>query len=191
MSGWAAAIGGGLQLAGGLYQNRQSEQSAKVNRQFQERMVRNAYQYAMEDMKKAGLNPMLAFSQGGSKPVSGAMPNYENVASGVTNSAVAAATAIETVKNMREQNRNIAADTELKDEQAMAQRELSALYQQQTANATQDYMIKDPEVDFMRDYGNLYVPWMKGFNAAGAATGAIGGAVGGAIRGVKKLMRGK
>jgi hypothetical protein len=40
--------------------------SAKVayeNRKFQERMTKNRYQYQMEDMRKAGLNPILASGQ--------------------------------------------------------------------------------------------------------------------------------
>ena len=41
-----------------------------TNREFQERMTRNRYGYQMEDMRSAGLNPMLAFqnSPPGSPP---------------------------------------------------------------------------------------------------------------------------
>lgn len=45
---------------------------------FQERMSGSAYQRAMLDMEKAGLNPMLAFSQGGASTPSGAMATEQS-----------------------------------------------------------------------------------------------------------------
>jgi len=53
--------------------NAASAQQAHNQMAFQERMRDTQYQTAVEDMKKAGLNPMLAYSQGGAGTPTGAM----------------------------------------------------------------------------------------------------------------------
>lgn len=53
--------------------NQQSAAQAKEQMDFQERMRQTQYQTAIDDMKKAGLNPMLAYSQGGAGVPTGAM----------------------------------------------------------------------------------------------------------------------
>lgn len=73
-----ALIGGGLGLLGGMMANESREDESASNRAFQERMSNTSYQRAMEDMRKAGLNPMLAYSQGGASVPAGSMAQFEN-----------------------------------------------------------------------------------------------------------------
>lgn len=79
MSWQAAAIGGGLGLIGGYYQDKRGQSSAREQMAFQERMSNTAYQRGMADMRKAGLNPMLAYKMGGASTPTGAMYQPQNI----------------------------------------------------------------------------------------------------------------
>jgi hypothetical protein len=53
---------------------------AKEQQSFQERMSSTAYQRATDDMRQAGLNPMLAYGQGGASAPAGAQAQLANAA---------------------------------------------------------------------------------------------------------------
>lgn len=71
----APAIGS---FIGGERQNRMNREVAREQMAFQERMSSTAYQRATKDMRAAGINPMLAYMQGGASTPGGAMPRLED-----------------------------------------------------------------------------------------------------------------
>ncbi|WNK14821.1 MAG: DNA pilot protein [Microvirus sp.] len=91
------AVGVGGDIVGGLF----GAQGASAQRNWEERMMNTQYQRAAEDMRKAGLNPLMMYQKGGG-PVGGipTPPNIgEKIGEGVSSAAKAATVDIPLAKS--------------------------------------------------------------------------------------------
>jgi hypothetical protein len=111
-------IGGGLSFLGGERRNAaQAEQAATANA-FSAQQFASRYQTTVKDMEAAGLNPMLAYSQGGGSPPSGQQAQMQDTYSPAVESfnRVRSTAAQNAVVNA--QVENIRADTQNKEAMA-------------------------------------------------------------------------
>lgn len=95
-----AAITQGVynQISNNAAMSYNSAQAAK-NRAWQEQMSNTAYQRAVEDMRKAGINPILAYQQGGASTPGGAQGTISGASMGLASSSAASASALGVSQN--------------------------------------------------------------------------------------------
>ncbi|AXL14621.1 DNA pilot protein [Microviridae sp.] len=120
---WPAVIAGGIAAAGAIGSavvgSSSNKRIARRNRGFQERMYRNQYQYKVQDLKKAGLNPILAAGSmgGGSTPQGSMTQNQPADLSGAVTSAASAMRADKERKLMDAQLEQIRSQSNLNKSQ--------------------------------------------------------------------------
>jgi hypothetical protein len=179
-----AVIGGAMDIAGGIFGNNANKDAAQQANQFasaqsdkqmafQKEMRATQYQTSVEDMQKAGLNPMLAYTQGGAGTPQGSsaqptVARIENPVKGATQSAIGAA--------------NVAADLKLKKEQALATSAQAEASQSQAmaslANAlNQLEQSKKPsqEIENLKKQLDVMASQITANNAQAGASSALAG----------------
>ena len=97
----SAALMAGGGLLGGLLQNKAAKAAAARQMAFQEEMSNTSYQRGMEDMRKAGLNPILAGKVGGASTPTGSTYNPQNVATSATNALAQGASASDMINRAK------------------------------------------------------------------------------------------
>jgi len=86
---WVATAGAGLlSYLGGKEQREAQEGVSREQMAFQERMSNTAFQRGVSDMRAAGINPILAYSQGGASSPSGAGFSPESLTEDVASTAL-------------------------------------------------------------------------------------------------------
>lgn len=132
-----ALIGAGVSAWGTQQTNQAADATAVRQMEFQKETLKHQYQWGMEDMRKAGLNPILAYKQGGAGTASGSTYTPQNVGAAAVQGASTAASSALAARAQETQLENIAADTRLKNSQDKTQAALQvqALAQAQQANS--------------------------------------------------------
>ena len=200
----AAAITGGASLLGGLFSasgqakaNKTNLKIARENREFQREMSNTAVQRRMADMKKGGINPLLAAKYDATTPA-GAMTQVGNVGlAGVQGASAAgqsAAQALMTQPEIQRINAEVErtlAETDLTKEQKQHVSELVQLVKQQTdLTAAQGYsqdldnIVKAIITDFQEANPNFAIMQYYGLDAKAlmnVVTTILGGGFLGAI----------
>jgi hypothetical protein len=204
----APVIGGALSFFGQRESNRTNRQiardatntniqEAQRNRDWQEQMSNTAYSRAMVDMKQAGLNPILAYNQGGASTPGGAQGQAVSTEVGnEMEGALSTAKQLQFVKQqltgLQYDNKNKKRDLEKKNQEERTLRAAEEQHRNSARSMKMDENIKRLRYDILRKNPNLM--FLKELSPALrdlilGAGGALGAGTG--IRNLMKRPKGK
>lgn len=141
----ADLFGSVLNYLGTQDTNQANAQIAQANNAWSAQQFATRYQTTTKDMQAAGLNPMLAYSQGGGSPPTAQSFQAQNPMSSAVDAyhkSVERDVMSEQIQNMREQNKNIQADTRVKEEDAKVRKNQADLIASQKLASDADERLK-------------------------------------------------
>jgi hypothetical protein len=137
-------IGAAASLIGGAMANDAAKDEANEGRQFTKEQLQNRHQWEVEDLRRAGLNPLLSAHSApsiGSSPTASGFKNIGADAAASASSASDISVKKATQQNLVEQNKNLQSQNQLIQDQAVKVRLDSAA-------TAQDVRILKAKADF-------------------------------------------
>lgn len=163
-SGMASFLTGGasglVSGVGQLLANRGNRKEAKRNRQFQEYMSNTAIQRRMEDMKRAGINPILAARFDASTPA-GAMATMQNVGKAGVEGGAAGVTSALAIRRQTQELKNMEAQEDLTRASAEQTRSNERLIRIQSRLAKYNADIREPLAFWLQSVMGLIPPEVR------------------------------
>jgi hypothetical protein len=135
-------ISGGLGLLGSSMTNDANARASAEANALSQRQFETRYQTTVKDMQAAGLNPMLAYSQGGGSPPTAQAPPPKH---DVVSSAVGGFRGQMEREILRQQALNLAKEGDLTQEKIATQKELTEATRMQAGKDSSQSMLADSQ----------------------------------------------